>query len=592
MSFLAPWALLWLGSIPVLLWLWRLSSSRRQVRVPSLIPFERLLKRSPTRRARLVVSLLFWLQLAALLGLAAALARPLVFRRRNPPVLALLDTSASMGAHGALSRAKQALLAQLSRKRPGERWFLMATAPPAPLLAQPTSDGIALARAVQSAGVSHLGGDLATAAHIGAALLGAEPSAFVVATDEAKPAGWPQGRSRWISVGRPSPNVALVGLDAAGPLCHPAEARLIATVHNFSQDAAEVAVVASADGRRLAEAQVTLAPNARQAVPLPLPPEADGIVEVALDASGDVLAADNRAWASARSAPALPIVVVSKAPAFRQALSAWLGACEALRWTVADAAPPEPAAVVTDEERLAASAAASLVFYPPPSTRPTPAHWVVSAAHPIGAYLPPVEAVASSLNLASAGGRSGTAVVSAVTRGLNVPIVLAEERERGRRVAIRLDPSGSRQSAPVILAFFNSLRWLLGRAEMQTTAEPLVVPGATAGAARVRRPDGRVDTVAARGGALVYEDAVLAGVYRIEQGADTVEVAVNFFDPLESNLLAAASTWRDPRSGQPASVGGPGPEAPKSPQPLSNPLVLGTLALLLVEWWAYSRKAR
>ncbi|MBI2495056.1 MAG: VWA domain-containing protein, partial [Candidatus Omnitrophica bacterium] len=120
MHLLSPLGLLGLLSLPVLLWLWRLSAARRPVHVPSLIPFEHLLRRQPRRRTRLVVNGLFWLQLAALAGLALALAQPVVFQRQANTSLIVLDTSASMGARWkgstAFEHARRALLERIERK--------------------------------------------------------------------------------------------------------------------------------------------------------------------------------------------------------------------------------------------------------------------------------------------------------------------------------------------------------------------------------------------------------------------------------------------------------------------------------------------
>src|SRR3989338_6357808 len=133
MTFLTPLALLWLGSIPVLLWLWRLAATHRQVQIPSLVPFEHLLRRPPQSRTRLFVNTLFWLQLAALALLAFALARPVVFQPQPKTILAVVDTSASMGARlrGAtpLERGKRMLRARLARKAAQDVVFIVSTAP-------------------------------------------------------------------------------------------------------------------------------------------------------------------------------------------------------------------------------------------------------------------------------------------------------------------------------------------------------------------------------------------------------------------------------------------------------------------------------
>ena len=590
MSFLAPWALLWLGSIPVLLWLWRLASTHRQIRIPSLVPFERLLRRAPKRRTRLIIAPLFWFQLAALVGLAGALARPVVSQRRAKTVLVVLDTSASMGAEvggsTVFAQAKRALLARIARKHPAEQWFLMTTSPPTPLTQQPTSDGVALTRAVEETRVSHLGGNLSTAAHLGRVLLGEETDATLVVTDEAPPTDALDTRLRWVRVGAAVPNVGIVGLDAQGPLCSVADASIVVTIQNFSDNPQAVTVAASQQGRRLIEARAELAPRDRRSLSLAIP-NTTGLVDITLAAPNDSLEVDNRAWVTLRRAATLPIAVRSDSAPFNDTLSTWLGACEALRWSMDPASREAPSLVITDREAdVPASAVASVVFDAPSEARPVLSHWVVSSGHPIGSYLAPVEAVAAALNLSPSGGISGTPVVSALVSGRNIPIVVADEREGHRAVLMRFEPSAGRASTPVLLAFFNSLRWLMGRSEGQATGEPLLVGGFRPGPVSVRRPDGTMDSVESDGGRLVYDQVTLAGPYRFSQGSAEVVEAVNFFDPLESNLLDHPSTWRAAQ--QPLAA----PAVARNVvHPLSNLLMMVVLLLLLLEWWRYSTKS-
>lgn len=558
MTFLAPGALIWLASIPVLLWLWRLASTRRQSLIPSLIPFEHLLRRAPKRRSRLVVTLLFWLQLAALLGLTAALARPVLMRPRARTVLVLLDTSASMGARApglfgggatAFERAQRALLSRLARKSPADQWLVVTTAPVASLTPQPTSDAATLRQAIERARVAHLGGNLATAAHIGRMLLAAEPDRTLVATDEARPAEQGNDRLQWATVGAPAPNAALVGLDAQGPLCRAAEASVVATVQNFSDEEAGATLTASQGGRRLAETAAAFAPGERQSLALALPDDAAGWVEIALAAKRDGLEADNRAWINLFRGATAPIALRPHTAAFKETLSSWLGACETLTWTMEDgngppAAPGGEPLVITDRWDAAQGAAASMVFEPPSPSRPLLSRWVVASGHPIGSYLAPVETASAALNLSPWTG-SGVVVVAALVNGRKVPVVVADEREGLRTVVMRLDPSHDPGSTPVLLAFFNSLRWLMGTS------------------------------------------------------ADTMGGPANFFDPVESNLLHRASTWRTNRDRFPFPIGqewekesGPGTisSAGRTAQPLSRALMLAMLVVLLIEWWRYTEK--
>ncbi len=506
------------------------------------------------------------------------------------------------------------------------------TAPVGSLTPQPTSDVASLRQAIEDARVSHLGGNLSTAAHIGRMLLTAEPDRTVVVTDEARPAevtpppgggdgererarrGPPPARGagdrlQWVAVGAPTPNAALVGLDAQGPLCHAAEASVVATVQNFSDEETGVTVTAAQGGRRLAEASAAFAPGERRSLALALPDETSGWVDIALAAKRDGLEADNRAWLDLRLGATAPIVVRPHTAAFRDTLSAWLGACETLTWTVEEEGGP-PAAphgreplVITDQGDATHGAVASMVFESPSPPRPILSRWVVASGHPIGSYLAPVETVAAALTLSPWTGSSGVVVVAALVSGRKVPVVVADEREGLRTVVMRLDPSRNRGTTPVLLAFFNSLRWLMGKSA-DTMGGPLSAGGFLPGRVTVRRPDGSTDHTDSSGGTVSYDAATVAGLYRFLQGSAEVTVAANFFDPVESNLLHRASTWRAPPPSQlvggqaappSAAAAGAGTEAAgatRAVHPLSRVLMLAILVVLLIEWWWYTRGDR
>ena len=591
MTLLSPLGLLGLASIPVLLWLWRLVSTHRHIRVSSLVPFEHLLKRSAKRRTHLVVNALFWLQLAALLGLALALAQPVIFVRHARTVFVVLDTSASMGARlrgpSAFDQAQHILRSRISHKAPADQFFIMTTSPVRALVTQPMSDAVALTNLLRDLRANHVGGNLATTVRIGRLLLATEPDETLVITDEAQPAGSLGVGVRWVRVGAWLPNVAIVGLDAEGPLCSPAEARIIATIQNFSNESAAVSVSARQGTHQLAQDRAELAPQTRWSLPLALPQDTHGLVEVVLTSERDSLEVDNRAWIEPHRTSALPVIVHSKTPTFTRTISTWLSACQALTRATEIPSGQHPFLVITDKEQdVLPAATAVMLFLPPSSPRPLLSQWTVSADHPIGSYLAPVDVVAASLNLWPGAG-SGLPVVSAVVDGQKVPVVMADERDERRIVTMYLDPAGSDGSTPILLAFFNSLRWLMGERASVTTGDPLTLNAFRPGAVRVDRPDGSTETADSDGGVFHYNATTLAGRYRFTQGSAEVNIAVNFLDPLESNTLNRVSTWR-PLSTSPAGRG----QSLRAPYPIANLLIAIILLLLLTEWWMYAANTR
>ena len=592
MTLLSPLALLWLGAIPVLLWLWRLASTHRQVQVPSLVPFEHLLKRPPRRRTRLLVNALFWLQLAALIGLALVLAQPALVAKRAKTILAVLDTSASMSArlHGAsrFEQAKQSLLTQIARKAITDEWLVMTTAPVSAITPHPTSDGTVLARAIHALRVSHLGGNLATTARIGRAILGTAPDAMLIVTDEPRPMAALESQVQWLTVAQPLPNLAIVGLDALGPLCAPTQAHVVVTVQNFSRDAATATITVTQGGRRLANVSTDLASLERRALSLVLPEQVDGWVELELTGGRDSLAPDNHAWLNIHHAARLPVVLRVQEPALARTLSGWLGACQSLAWSKDVPTDHRAYLLMTDhEEPPSPRAAAMMTFLLPPTSDPILSHWMAAADHPISSYLGPLEVVALPLNLSSEVSPVGLPVVSALVHGHKVAIVMAGEEDGRRMVSIRFDPSRNAQSTPVLLTFFNSLSWLMGQAEGARTGEPLTIDRFASGAVQVHRPDGSTETVPVESGVLRYEATTFAGLYRFTQHTSAVMVGVNFFDPVESNLLDPVSTWRPLQD-----IAAGTQQQPRSLHPLTQPLLALLLILLLIEWWLYCVRAR
>jgi len=595
MSWLSPWGWLWLGSLPVLFWLWRLASSRRLLRIPSLVPFEQLQRKAALRRSRLVVNWLFWLQLAALVLLAMALTDAMLLRQPAKTLLLIVDTSASMGATAAgqsrLAGAKQLLKHRVAGMASGDRALLISSAPVEVLTPEPTGEAVSLTRAIDGAALSDLSGTLATAVHVGRALLERPVDELWIATDEPEPESLPP-EVRWQRVGAPQSNVALVGFDAQGQLCGARSTNLLVTVENFSDNPTEAHVTVQQDGRALTRIATTLAPHERRGLSLAVPDGATGWAEVAVRATRaaeDALAVDNRAHVMLRHGADLPIAVVSDHPPLQRLLADWLNACEPLTWTAQVPDTAQPYLLVTDRDGPVPAHAIGVLHLAVSSatSEPSLAHWVVSADHPVGSYLHAIHPVWSSMSPHEASGMGGEPVIWALRQGQRVPLALAGELDGRRSVRLLVDPTVNPDATPLLVVFFNSVRWLMSQAETVRTGEPLMVPAVARGRVSVHRPDGVREELTHGGGTFRYDRTVRAGRYRIVQGQRDVVRAANFLDPIESNVLAPASTWRRLSAAAPATRA---PEPVR--QPLRNPLILLVLLLLLVEWWLYTRRGQ
>src|SRR3989338_2881943 len=594
MSFLEPAALWWLAGVPVLVWLGRLAATRRQWKVPSLVPFEHLLARASLRRRLLSVNPLFCLQLVALLLLAVALAQPVVERPRGRTVLAVLDTSASMGAGDAFDRARRLLRDRLARLGARDQVLLITTAPipPVTLTAIPAAE--ALLRLVDL-DVAQISGNLGTAVQIGAALLNGVVDDVWVATDEPKPPGptlraygsiepeavatidplgrrpsGPTGegmaplgrrpagplsdRVTFLTVGTVLPNTAIVGLDAQGPLCAQEPARLGVTVENFWQAPVDLQLTVTQDGRRLTAQSVELEASQRRRIELVLDPPPEGWVEVAVRSRRDALDADDRALTAIRRPSALPIVIRSSREETRRVLGQWLDACEGVVWTDGPA-PAAPHLVITDASVCPGGADGSDELMSPhaegllrlvgsgPQGPVRLAHWMVEQSHPIASYLSPLEAVAASWS-SSAGAVSGEPVVWGLAGGGRQPLGVAGGGDGRKAVTFVIDPVRSPPSTPLVIAFFNSLQWLASQSDVSRTGDPLIIPSLDLRPLTVRRPDGRTEHFLHAGGPFRYDATIVAGRYEVGGTGTGRARGGDFLDPVESNLFTRASTWR------------------------------------------------
>lgn len=607
MTLLSPWAFAWLASLPALVWIWRLASSKHRTVIPSLVPFEHLLRRAPSRRTRLLVNALFWLQAAALALITLALVEPVLVGRRARTVLVIVDTSASMAAKGGgatpWQQAKQRLLARVSRKQPRERMLIVATAPVTPLTAEPISDRVQLTRLAERLEPADLAGSLALAARIGQGLMGGPPDETLILTDEVGSPSAPGLSVRMQSLGTPQPNAAIVGLDAYEPLCTPADPQLVVTVQNFSDREQEVRLLVRYEGRQLAEESRRLGPGDRAPIAVNIPER--GAVEVSLQAEHDALEVDNAAWVNLRGPDPIQVTVASAQEAFLQAVGGWMEACPKIAWTAQrlEAAAPAGALaktadrlLITDEAALAAEWPSSVIHFLSGAAgrRLTPAQWLIDTTHPISAYLQPLDTIASVVLPSADGGEWGDPVIWGIVQGRKVPLVRVMETRGRRVVTLMFDPAAQGRSVPLLILVLNSLRWILGSHGVIVTGEPLVVGPFAPGDVPVHRPDGSTERVPHEGGLLRYSATDRVGRYRVGQPPAAVDRVVNFLDPVESNTMARVPTWDPGVIGPPPAGGAPPRQGAGAGQDrvLVHWMLGILLAVLAAEWGLYMRRAR
>ncbi|HUJ73727.1 MAG TPA: VWA domain-containing protein, partial [bacterium] len=171
MSFSAPWWLLFLFLVPLVIVLHALSVRWRSTPISSLVFWNEVLKdrKASLRIRRLLTSLLLLLQCLAMTAMAVALGGPLIAglgRGADQDVILVVDATASMqveeGNRTRWDLAREHALALAAGLRGGARMAVVLAEKQPHVLSPFTADRAALRRLIQSARPSDEPGDIAT----------------------------------------------------------------------------------------------------------------------------------------------------------------------------------------------------------------------------------------------------------------------------------------------------------------------------------------------------------------------------------------------------------------------------------------------
>lgn len=614
MSFLVPSAFWLLLLVAPLLWLWRFQQARRTVIIPSLAPFRHLREHVP--KAHWVrVNLLLLLQLLLLCTLIGALAKPRLhgkFTRPHRTIIAVLDNSASMraatGGTTAFQRARAEVLRVAGDLSVHDRLALVATAPPQ-LVTSPWVSGAAAARAaVSRVQVTDAPGDLAGAIHLAQSLAADQRMhRFIIATDEAAPAGALPPSVEWHAVGRPLPNVALTQFELSGALA--ANTPLSATVEviNFAdvEQTAEVTLMNSTVA--VANHRMQLAPFERKSVVLgPFTLQAAESLTATVRASRDALSADNVSTIAHHGSASTPLVLEGITPAFRSVIE------RLVRNTTTLSLDPNP---TSSETGGGAGATPIRVITGVPGATPqapTLYLWPIEkrqslqpvrvvdwdAAHAVTRYLTSVDRV-PLMRARDVGWPAWARVVVWGSDGKqSLPLVGVGERAGFREVitAISWDEINFQdpRAVELLVLFLNICEWLApsNHTLRAATGEALTAPFVPPGEIGVTLPTGEVRHMRHSGGAWEFADTWWAGTYVVasaggpQTGGGRWQFHAALRDERESNVLELSS--RLPQ-GLWSEAATPAP-APASPRPMERWLWWAAACLFLAEWMVYQRR--
>ncbi|MCB9599718.1 MAG: VWA domain-containing protein [Sandaracinus sp.] len=639
MTWLSPWSLLWLGLTVPLVLLYVLKRKHVDRVIGSTLLWEAALRDLRAERPwkRLIPTVALLLQLLAIVLGALALGRPAGAGGvpTGATVALVVDTSASMAArsgHGG-SRLERAVEVgrELARALPpGGRMMVVAAGAEPTVLAPPTSDGAALARALDALAPSGTVADLEGAVALTTERLREAPSGsrVLLVTDGAEDGEISLDvRGAPVEVQLVGPeenaatdNVGIVEADARARVGEgPDRADLFARLRNYAPEPVDVFLTATLVGRDgvLASRRLTL--DAESSAPVvmavDLPPDAAGraaVVRLALsrhDASvegmDDDLALDDVAVVPSPGARRLPVFLVGDAPApVERVLRAdahvelFATTLRALAERDADAPPLDGLFVYAGETPERAPAGDSIVVAPrgdrvfetelgPEVEAPRMISW--DEADPRLRFV-----TLSDVHLGRLRPITGSAARALATTDAG-PALASLSRPDGETTIVAFDPATSdwpRQ--PTFVVFFRNLlerareRRASGGVAKGALGEALRIPAPDGTRVDVRTPSGETLTATSRGGIAVVPVAAEPGVFEarvaLDGGPRELHALRSLLDASESDVRARLQFSR---AGETVTTAPAAPREHRESWPWLAALVL--LFFALEAWWA-SRK--
>ncbi len=566
MSLLSPAALL-VGALSVpLVLLYFLKVRRRQATISSLLLWDPSLRdrEASTFFQRLQRDPLLILQILVLLALAVALARPAVtvMGHGAKRIVIVLDTSASMKATDVspsrFVRAQREALAVVGRLGAGAEAMVIEAAVQPRVLAPFSRDREQTLAAIRNAYARDLPNRLGEAVRTARALVGQDAQAEIhVFTDGAHPAALrgqaDDVRVRWVGVGQGGRNVAITNLAVRRNYIGAFDSQAFVSFVNFSNQPESFSFSLTLDSEVIAEKSLTLDPQVRRAVVLPFSHTGGGVLRARLNVTDD-LATDDVAYAVIAPARTFRVLLVSPGNLFlEKELStdpqvklevrkpdAYQGGMEGFDVVVLDTVSPP---------RIG-SGRFVLVNTSPPDVplevlgrleSPVIMDW--DRNHPIMRQVDFAKvAIEDAMRVRPLA--AGKTLVEAV----GGPIVYLLEEPNRKAVFFGFDLFRSdlplRVAFPVMMS--RALRWLHPADLEQTslslqTGQPIALPvehGVTA--ATVRTPSGRSVRAQVTRGVISFTETDEVGVYTVATSRGETRVAVNLFNPDESELQPKA----------------------------------------------------
>lgn len=620
-GFLAPQFLWFLWLIPIVVLLYLLKLRRTRVVIPSTMLWVKslhdLTANAPFQRLR--KNLLMFLQILVLLLAAVALARPFVRAEgmQGAHYALVIDRSASMQTleDGVmrLDLAKQEALDMVDAMKGGDQMMVVGFAESADVLCELTNDKFRLRSAIRSIAPSDTRTNIRDVMMIARSLAPDNPDIASVVPDlqlvlfsDGKLSDRDEVGARAINmvyreIGASTNNAGIVGFSMRKSEEGRIQQQTFVLVHNEHSAPLESTLSLFFEDSLIAVEEISVPAGEDREVVFEHGDFGDGILRVELDHEDD-LDVDNRAWLALRPRVRVRVLLVGDADSTSiYYLKRALGLEP--RVELSAVAPADYLANndfdLTIFSGFAPDAlpAGSLLFFdalpPIPGIRSSgtienPPVLSTDNDHPAMRFLNPSNVRVVSAHRLEVPSGSRTLIS---TRG--GPLIADVSRGGQQILVVAFDLAKSdwplRLSFPLFIQ--NVVSWAprasLGGGLSVPTGKPLtLMPSPQAEHAVVTLPDGTttqtpLDPIRPR----YFGATESAGVYAIERGDESEKVAVNLLDRGESSITPTDSI----RFGRGSIVAERG--AVKQTRELWHWLIWAAVAILMLEWWIYSRRA-
>ncbi len=608
-----PYALLLLGLIPILILIHSLKPRPQMVEVTSLFLWEEALRERSGgfRIHRIIRNLPLLLQILAVLLAVLALANPIVPYRSvlQGDVILVLDTSASMRTVGPMGirfdMAKREAL-KLIDQIPEGRKMLVLEAGSKPGLKSPFSgDRKRLKQVIQSIQPTDAPGDMKKALYLAMSFMDPERNDKVLfitdgASQDFERGGRLHSRMEPVLIPGGSQNVGITKFEFRRCLGNQERYEILLEIKNFNPNAILCPLRLSLDGKTLLTRTVGLKAGEKKLLIFPYSGLMVGVAEVILDLEDD-FPTDNRARAVLRSSEDIWVLLVSKGNFFLEKL---LGAYPQVKVNSLKEIIPSSWTEQSQRHDIVI-----LDRISPPFLGRGNYLLIRSLAPPLPLATigevkdPPVLAwdrkspLMEGLDLRTLRVEGTTLVkaenpVRVLLESPDTGMIYSYEDQGIRAVYMGFDLTRSdlplRVAFPVMMS--NIFRWLypdkLGFSSRQVQAGgpfPIYLEPGTKEFS-VRTPDGKWETLQAKGNPYHYSNTDQTGIYTVAEGNRQRSFAVNLVDERESDIRGPQIRSED--KGREAKPG----VTVRAFVPLWPYLLFGGCLLLFLEWYVWCRK--